>query len=94
MRKIEPRGASREICTHHKAYISFFCFLFNEKKSNSSSLYTFHEIWLIEGKVLHFNEVQSKNRSDLFSFRLKRLTFWQHYDDEVLIIISVEFIDV
>ena len=45
--------------------------------SNSSSLYTFQSIWLVEGKVLHFNEVQSRNPLDLFFFRhLKKFDFF------------------
>ena len=46
-------------------------------KSNSSSLYTFQAIWLAEVKLLHFDKVQSKNPSALFSFRcLIRLVFF------------------
>ena len=47
--------------------LSIFLYL-NPDNSNSSSLYTFYTICLVEGKVLHFNKVQSRNPLDLDSF--------------------------
>ena len=63
--------------------------------SNSSSLYIFHAVWLVEEKIFHLNKVQRRNPSDLFFFRRPEtltfltlfLTFWWPiwiYQDELL----------
>ena len=80
--------------------VASFCHIVSEMTSYSSS-YTFHAIWLVEEKFLHFNKVKSRNPSDLFFFRRpKRLTFfgniydiwWQIWNYNEWIITSIYWI--
>ena len=62
-------------CTCRKVHFLTLRFIYSSNNiSNSSSLYTFHAIWLVERKVLLFNKVQTRNLPDLFSFQC-----WNHY---------------